>query len=158
MGTAVSILTIVTSVSALAQQSVYKSIGPDGDVIYSSKPPTDRPAERVELPPGPSPEQQAAAHERLNALQERLEAQRLERQQARAQASQRVEKAEQAVRSAQEKLAEARTRDRGPEDWQTLASGGRVPSDAYRERVEAAETELEQAKRALRRAREAAAR
>lgn len=142
----------------LSGQPVYKSIGPNGEVIYSSRPPeTGVPVDRIELDPGPSAEAQAAAEARMRemaAQAERMAAARTSDQ--RKQQQRRVEEARDAVAEAQAALEEAKKRD-DPSDWQTLAGGGRVPSAAYQQRLEAAEQRLRKARQRLERARRGAA-
>lgn len=138
--------------SAMAQP-VYKSIGPDGQVTYSSRPPASAVAvETVEIPPGPTAAEQTAAEARVKAVQAQVEASAAQRQVHEQKALERVEEAELAVREAQQSLQEVKAR-RDPEDWQTIVRGGRVPSTSYRNRVDEADQRLQQAKQELQRAR-----
>jgi hypothetical protein len=143
--------------AASSEQTFYKSIGPSGQVTYSSEPPRDAAVEveRVELPPGPTPAEKAAAAARAQALQQRVEETAERRRAQRKEATRSVEEAELAVREAKEALEAARVRH-SPEDWQTIVTGGRVPSANYISRVKEAEQQLGQAQDELQRARASA--
>lgn len=149
------LLSLVPSTSNT--QPVFKSIGPDGQVTYSSEPPRDAAVkvERVELPPGPTPAEKAAAEARAQALQQRVDAAAERRRAQQQEAIGAAEEAELAVREAKEALEVARVRH-NPEDWQTLVTGGRVPSANYLNRVKEAEQQLRQAQNELQRARASA--
>lgn len=147
---------LVFGMSSAIAQPIYKSLGPDGQITYSSKPPpTAIDVEHVEIPPGPAPAEQAAAEARMQAVQAQVEASAARRQVQEHQVMDQVEKAESAVREAKTALQEAKARE-NPEDWQTIVRGGRVPSASYLQRVEEAEERLQQAKQELQRARRAA--
>lgn len=147
---------LVFGMTSAIAQPIYKSLGPDGQITYSSSPPpTAIDVERVELPPGPTPAEQAAAEARVQAVQAQAEASAARRQAQERQVMDQVEEAESAMREAKKALQQAKARD-NPEDWQTIVTGGRVPSASYLNRVEKAEERLQQAKQELQHARRTA--
>lgn len=138
---------------AAAAQQVYRSIDADGNVTFSSSPPPPNSGERVDtitLPPGPTPAQQAAAEERMRQIE--ADAQRRTEERASRQAQQQtdVQGAREVLRQAEADLLQAQ--ERGEGDWQTLATGGRVPSASFNERVQQAEQRVQEARDALNRA------
>ena len=130
-------------------QTVYKSADAQGRVTYSQSPPpaaTDVEAVTVrESTGGADPEQ--AQNLRQEVERQAAEAQRQREAQKERKAAA-VSDAERRLRSARESLEAAKRRGDG--DWQTFAWGGRVESDAYRERVSRAERDVRDAERALR--------
>lgn len=147
-------LVLLLAAGTVGAQQVYRSIDADGNVTFSSSPPPPNSAARVDtiqLPPGPTAEQQSAAEARMRQIEadsERRAAARAERQ---AQQGSDVAAAQQALQQAEQELEQARVRGDG--DWQTIVTGGRVPSAAYEERVKAAEARVQDARDALTRAR-----
>jgi predicted nucleic acid-binding Zn ribbon protein len=139
----------------LPAEQVYKSIDAQGNVTYSSTPPSDADIQRIEtleVPAGPTPEEQAAAEARARELEAQASQREAELTQPTRQRASSVAQAEQALQEARQALAEAQERE-SPEDWQTLASGGRVPSAAYLQRVQEAQEQVQAAEEALRKAR-----
>lgn len=144
-------LALTASSTANAGERVYRVIDAEGNVTFTDAPPPGATATDVtpiELPQGPSPTQQRDAEARADAV--RREAENLAAERAREQAEQRDQ-----LRSAEAELAAARAaleaaEVQGSGDWQTLVTGGRVPSAAYRERVEAARARVTEAERAVR--------
>ncbi len=155
--TGLGVLLVFVGLPPADAQPIYKSISPDGQITFSSTPPSHSAVavERVELPPGPTPAEQAAAKARMQSLQEQVEASAERRRAPQQQATKRVEEAESAVLEARNALQQAQARDE-PEDWQTIVTGGRVPSASYRNRIDEAEQRLQQAKQELQSARRAA--
>ena len=137
----------------LGAQTVYKWVDANGKVSYSAAPPPDATAAQpIAIQSGPGPERRAQAEARLRRMQEEsqsLEASRREAQEARQAA---VDERERTLMEAKRDLAEARVQQ--PEDWQTIADGGgRFLTEAYFERVRAAEEVVKDAEEALARAR-----
>lgn len=136
-------------------QHVYKSVDADGRVTYSATPPSESGTAQVqelELQPGPNPQDQQAAHQRMRSnaaanqqSQDRREAERAKRAAA-------VSAAQQALIRAQADLEQ--TKIPGDSDWQHLAKGGRVLSAGYYARLTAAEDRVAKAEEALQAARE----
>lgn len=138
---------------AAGAQQVFRSIDADGNVTFSSSPPSPNSGARVDtitLAPGPTPEQRAAAEERMRQIEAEAERITQDRAARRAQQQSDVQGAREALRQAEAELVKAQ--ERGDGDWQTLATGGRVPSAAYDDRVEQAEQRVQEARDALNRA------
>lgn len=137
-----------------AAQTVYKSVDEQGNVTYSGEPPPTDEAARVkeiELPAGPSEQDQAEAIQRMREMEAR--AGRLDQQrEIRQEASQGdLAAVRQELTEARAALAEAR--EMRFEDWQYIAGGGRVLKPSYHERVAAAEQRVRTAEQALQRLR-----
>lgn len=146
-------LALLLAVPAAAEPPIFKSIDAQGNVTYSSTPPSDdvQQVETVELPPGPTAEEQAEAQRQAREL-EAVADEQARAQAARAQGrSNRVQQARAELDEALQALDEVQQRE-SPTDWQTLASGGRVPSAGYLQRVEDAKERVQQAREALRQA------
>jgi hypothetical protein len=128
---------------------VFRSVDAEGNVTFSATPPapgTARQVDEVPLLPGPTPEAQEAADQRVRALMEETERRRQARSAAQPSDEERAA-AEQELEQALADLEEARIqRD---DDWQQIANGGRFLSPRYFERVEQAEQRVEAARRAL---------
>ena len=135
-------------------ETVYKSVDPQGKVTYSSSPPADTGKEMVEaipIAPGPTEEERREADQRNRELQKAV---RQAEQQRREQAENRAETvsdAERELRNAEVALQE--TRIQGDDDWQYLATGGRVLKQSYLDRVAEAEQKVKEAEKRLRGAR-----
>lgn len=132
-------------------ETVYKHLDREGDGTFSADPTPAGPGETVvpiEIDPRLSEEQRQAAQKRLEALQ-RAEA-RLEQERRIAQErhAERVASAKEALREARAALEEVKKKT--IEDWQYLATGGRVLKRSYLDRVEAAEQRVREAEEALR--------
>ncbi|TVQ86061.1 MAG: DUF4124 domain-containing protein [Chromatiaceae bacterium] len=134
-----------------AGERIYRVIDAAGNVTFTDVPPPGVAATDVTpitLPAGPTPAQQRAAEERIEAIRREAESLAAERARASAERHQEVSAAEQELAAARAALAEAEVQGSG--DWQTLVTGGRVPSAAYRQRVEAARARVAEAERAVR--------
>lgn len=140
---------VLAGTQALAQETVFRSVDAAGNVTFSATPPptgTARQVEEVQILPGPTPEAQEAADQRVRALMEETERRREARAAAQAPDDERAA-AEQELQQALQDLEEARIqRD---DDWQQIAGGGRFLAPRYFERVEQAEQRVEAARRAL---------
>ena len=136
---------------APAQERIYKSIDANGNVTYSSTPPDSANVQRIEtvkVEPGPGPAERANAEQRMQRI-ESIANQRTAQSASRTSArSSSVQAAEQALNEARENLAKAK--ERGAGDWQTIATGGRVPSASYLQRVQKAQQRVQAAEDALR--------
>lgn len=119
--------------------AIYKSVDAEGNVTYSTTPPTQGKGQRVQelriqtgptapppetTPATPNPEQQAAA----------------------------IRTAQQALIRAKAELEQTKIQGNG--DWQPGANGGKVLSAEYTNRVAAAEAQVEAAEQDLQRARQ----
>jgi hypothetical protein len=144
---------VCLSQGATSAEPIYRSIDANGNVTYSSSPPPDSGAERVEqvpIAPGPSAAQQRSAEQRALEIERDSSSQAAPAPRARGPVAG-VAQAEQDLARARANLEQARVqRD---DDWQWLASGGRVLSERYFNRVSAAEAEVQAAEDALRQAR-----
>lgn len=135
-------------------QTVYKSVDAQGRVTYSSSAPAavaEEMVEEVPIAPGPTALERREAERRAMALEGTT-------RQAEQQRQERARKTEQAVSEAKRELDDAKlgleeARIKGDDDWQTIASGGRVLKQSYLDRVAAAEQRVKQAQKALRNAR-----
>lgn len=146
-------LLVFANGNAVGEQ-VFRSIDADGNVTFSSSPPPPNSAARVDtitLPPGPTPEQQAAAEARLREIEAQTRRQAEERAARQANRASDADAARRNLEQAEQDLAAAR--ERGDGDWQTLATGGRVPSGDYMDRVRQAEQRVQEAREALSQAR-----
>jgi hypothetical protein len=153
-GAILPLILLLTAFGAAAQAPIYKSIDADGNVTYSSTPPEDPRVQRVEtveVDPGPSPEAQTEAERRMRGIESAAQQQAAERQGRRAARAGSVEAAEEALQQARQDLVKAQ--ERGPGDWQTIATGGRVPSASYLQRVQKAQQRVQAAEEALEAAR-----
>jgi hypothetical protein len=136
-------------------QHVYKSVDAEGRVTYSATPPSERGTERVEeldLEPGPTPEEQQAAHQRMRGNAAASQTVQDQREAERAKRSAAVSAAQQELIRARADLEQAKIP--GDSDWQHLAKGGRVLSANYFARLTAAEDRVAKAEEALQAARE----
>jgi hypothetical protein len=140
---------------AAGAETVYKSIDAQGHVTYSSTPPektgTVEKVEEVPIVPGPTEEERRKAEQRAQETETaagRLGAQQQQRQTA---TSQVVAEAEKNLEQARTNLEQAKVKNL--DDWQYLASGGRVLKQSYFDRVATAEQQVREAERALQDAR-----
>lgn len=143
-----------TAPTVAAQQQVYRTVRPDGSVLFSDRPPPDaNPAQvdRVQIAPGPTPEQREAATQRVQEVQQRTMQRSDDGAAEPTPGRPDVAGAERQLEKARLNLKQAELRGDG--DWQTIASGGRVPSAAFLDRVEQARQQVSEAEEALRRAR-----
>jgi hypothetical protein len=145
-------LLALTAIEALAQPRVYRSIDAEGNVTYSETPTPEGAGvvEEVPLAPPPTEAQRRDARQRAQGVEQELQRGRQRREAAR-------EEQSTAVAAAQEELEEARNdlnaaRVKTVDDWQTLATGGRVLKQSYLDRVARAQDRVKAAEEALRRA------
>jgi TolA-binding protein len=139
---------------AATAQSVYKSVDAQGRVTYSSSPPSTAAGETVEkvrIAPGPTERQQREAARRANDLEAGMRDAERQKQEQTAKRSQATSDAERELRKARIALEEAQIK--GDDDWQYLATGGRVLKQSYLDRVDAAERRVQKAEKSLRSAR-----
>lgn len=94
---------------------------------------------------GADPEHAQQLHQQVERQAAKGQRQREAQKECKAAA---VADAERRLQRARDGLDAAKRREGG--DWQTLARGGRVENDAYRERVSRAERDVRDAERALR--------
>jgi len=140
--------------SAGAQETIYKSIDADGNVTYSSTPPEGTAVQRVEtveMPPQPTPAEQSETERRMRDIEQLARERSMQQQSGTRTQHQSLNAAERELQQAREELAKAK--ERGPGDWQTIVTGGRVPSAAYLQRVQHAQQRVQAAEEALQAAR-----
>lgn len=145
---AISLLAICTTAEA---QPVYKSVDAQGQVTYSSTPPAtagEEMVEQVQIAPGPTEQQKRDAAQQASELESATRRAELERQEQRTQHSQATSDTEQELRKARIALEEAETQS--VDDWQYLATGGRVLKQSYLDRVDAAKRRVQQAEKSAR--------
>lgn len=142
-----------------ASAEVYRSVLPDGRVVYSDSPPADAArTETVDLPPPPTPEERTEAAAVESAIEQAGQTARDPDRTAAIQA------ADAEVKAAEKELAAARKR---LEDGKIEREGDRIgivgrrggsarQSDAYWQRVGNLELEVQAAEGRLKAAREAA--
>jgi hypothetical protein len=138
---------------ALAE-TVYQHIDAQGNVTFSSNPTPEGPGDRVmpvEVEPQVTPEQQEAAQRRADERHRAVERLGQEREAEQTAREEGIEAAERELRDAREALESAQ--EKTVDDWQYLATGGRVLKQSYLDRVEAAEERVRTAEDTLRRAR-----
>jgi hypothetical protein len=145
----------VLSNAPVPAQTVYKWVDRDGTVNFSSAPPPgtrQHEVGTVEIDPGPTPEAQQEADERVRALGDAADRMRDERVSGQEDKEATVSEAEAGLRRAQADLARAQIQN--PEDWQTIAGGGgRFLKDNYFERIRAAQDAVKRSEENLARAR-----
>jgi hypothetical protein len=144
----------ILAISSAGAQTVYKSIDAQGNVTYSSTPPPEgsgKAIREVPIAPPPPESQRQEAEERVRQLQ--IESARIDRQREgdKKQRADSVAAAEKELQEAQMQLEEAKIRR--DEDWQYLATGGRVLKQSYLDRVDRAEKQVRQAEQRLQTAR-----
>jgi hypothetical protein len=148
---------IAAGATTAGPDTVYKSIDAQGNVTYSSTPPeTPGKVEQVEeipLPPGPTEQERRAAEQRARQIEAASARLAAERQQQEGAGAQSVEAASRQLDQARATLEQTKTKK--PEDWQYLASGGRVLKQSYLDRVAKAEQRVREAEQALQEARSA---
>ncbi len=131
-----------------AGEEVYRTQDAEGAITITDTPAADDASvEQVELPPGPPEASRQQSRQRQQEIREaarKAERRRLEQQQ-RQQA--RIGQAEAGLAEAEAKLAE--TKLIKDEDRRSLVSGKRGIRPEYFERVEAAEAEVEAARKRL---------
>lgn len=145
----------------LASGQIYRSVTPDGKVIYSDQPPPNaaRTEQIAEPPPPPAERQQEAARqaEENRATRDAIEADRRARSADVTAADKEVRDAERALASARKRLEAGSVEQEGDRVGIVgRRGGGARQSDAYLERIRGLEAEVAQAEARLRAAKEAA--
>ena len=145
--------------AALAQ--VYRSVTPDGQVIFSDQPPPNavRTEQLAEPEPRPVEREGEAAQqaEENRAARAAIEAQRRARAADVSAADKEVREAERDLAAARKRLAEGRVEGEGDRTGIVgRRGGGARQSDAYLDRVGRLEADVAQAEARLKAAREAA--
>jgi hypothetical protein len=136
-------------VPLVGAESVYRSVGADGQVIFSDSPPSDaKSSETVDLLPPLSEERLKEAEARQQKLIELVSPEPEEEEPAEETAVEdKLTEAKQAVEDARKRVDQAKAIR--PDDWwMGVGSGQLLPK--YQERVRQAEQELEAAERNLR--------
>jgi hypothetical protein len=133
-------------------EEVYRTVDEEGNVTFTDTPPADdSSAQPVELPPAPSRESLRDTQERNRKIREAAAASERERSVEKRTQQARIKAAEQRLAQARANLAEAKViKD---EDRQNLAGGKRRIHPDYFERIKQAEAAVEEARKALRKAR-----
>lgn len=141
------LMALILPLSSMAE-GVYRSVGKDGEVIFSDTPPADAAkAEKIELPPEPSAGSRRTSEARHSAIQKRLDEMQQARTQRELAKQNRIRRAEKQLAEAEAQFADTkRIRD---EDRQSLASGKSRIRPEYFERVKRAEQKVEIAKKNL---------
>lgn len=147
-GLSLSVALLLLSTAVMGEE-IYRTVDDEGNVTYTDQPPTGKQkAEKVELPPGPSPESIQESQERNREIDKAAnEAERRRQSQEQARDSQ-LEQARKALQEAEAKLAASK--EIKDEDRQNLAGGKRRIRPEYFDRVKAAEAAVEKARKALR--------
>ncbi|MGH8610625.1 MAG: DUF4124 domain-containing protein [Gammaproteobacteria bacterium] len=130
--------------SVACSEPIYRSVDSEGRVTFSSKPPVGaRQVEEMQIQPGPTATQieatKARAMRTIEQAQKR-ESPTEERRQAKTAASEKL-------RDTQTALEKAKVIQ--PQDWQSLAGGGRHLKQSYFDRVKAYEATVEKATKEL---------
>ena len=147
---AVPLVLLGTSDVALAY-NIYKSVDAQGNVTYSSSPPADaNMVERVKIAPAPSQESIETAKERERQIAAAGDEMSQERQTQKEAQAQGVDATRREVNTAQAALADAK--EMRDSDWQGTIQGHRHLKPEYFERVQAAESRLEEAQKAYKEA------
>jgi len=136
-----------------AEQQVYKSIDAEGKVTYSSTPPTGGTAsvvEQIPIAPPPSEAQLLEAEQRMRELEQKTEGREQQRTDKKERKEAAIVAAKKDLEAARNDLEQARIKT--VDDWQTLATGGRVVKQSYFDRVERAEQRVKAAENALKKA------
>lgn len=145
---ALSSLVALSSSPTKAQQQVFRSVDAQGNVTFSSEPPSGpevRSVESVAIQPGPSEADRQAAESRAREMQRAADQYDQERRAKEEAAAKQREAAAKAAAQA----SDARTQD--AEQWNELLVNDRVLTPAERERIEEAKRELLGAEREPRR-------
>ena len=163
MATPIRLVLVLASVVALAfaldrvipgagAQAIYRSVDAAGNVTYSSTPTAGAvQKQKLTLPEGPSEAERQAALAREQALQEHADSLKDELSTRQMHKSEAVGDAEERLAEAKKELEAARVQE--PNDWQTIAGGGRYLKESYLKRVREAEERVRQAEQELTEAR-----
>ncbi len=131
---------------------IYRVIDAEGNVTYTDTPPAGNPdVERLEQPDEPSAASQQNTQERILRLQNAARQAEMKRQQEQQQKLARIDAAKARLTEAEARLAKAK--EIKDEDRQHLVGGKRRITPDYFGRVKQAEAEVEEARKALRKAR-----
>lgn len=150
--TRLTVIFTFLSLPVLVAGEVYRTVDDEGNVTFTDSPPEgDARAERVELPPPPSPERLRESEQRNQDIRRAAQEAKRERIQKQSQRESLVAEARKRLAEAEARLQEAKVIQ--DEDRQNLAGGKRRIHPDYFERVEQAEAEVEAARKALRQAR-----
>lgn len=140
------------SLPLLSVGEVYRTVDEAGNVTYTDIPPeAGVSAERVEIPPAPSPERLRQSEQRNQEILRAAEQAKRERQQQKGQRETRISDAKKQLAEAEARLEQTRVIQ--DEDRQNLAGGRRRIHPDYFERVKQAEADVEAARKALRQVR-----
>jgi hypothetical protein len=133
-------------------EGAYQSVGASGEVIFSDSKPADAvEVKALKLPPNPAPEAVDESRQRVQRMIERANHSQKQREAEKARKKSELEAAQQQLKEAETRLKETEEIREG--DRLGTAGGGSRLTPGYFERVEAARTELEAAKKALKAAR-----
>ena len=131
---------------------IYRSVDAEGNVTFTDEPPVGgQAAERVILPPGPSPESVRDTEMRNREIRRAAENADRKRIDEKRKRDAKVAQAKKQLQEAEAKLEETKVIQ--DEDRQNLAGGKRRIHPDYFSRVNAAKEEVEKARKALREAR-----
>mgnify|MGYP001546690587 FL=1 len=132
---------------SLTAQQVYRSVDEQGNVSYSGEPPANAQAvETISVDPGPSADQRREAEKRASEMEQAAQGAVESASESEAR-RQMVREAQENLMSAEKALEEAKVV--GPGDRKGTASGGSRLTEAYQERVEAAEADVAAARKNL---------
>lgn len=143
------ILSLLT-LSTAGAETVYKSVDAQGKVTYSSTPPPPGNAEAIEevpIAPPPPESQRKQAEEQMRQLEIDIARGEREREERRKKTADSTADAENELQKAQVELEEAKIQS--DDDWQYLATGGRVLRQSYLDRVSKAEQRVKAAEQSL---------
>ncbi|EGW53841.1 DUF4124 domain-containing protein [Candidatus Endoriftia persephone] len=138
---------------SLSADTLYRSVDPEGRVIYSDTPQSDSvETQRIQVESKPSAAAQQQAQQRESEIRRAADKAVAQREYKRKQRARVVEQAEQQLQEAEQRLEQARVlRD---EDRQTIGGGkGRRIRPEYFERIEQAEAAVAAARKRLQQAR-----
>lgn len=154
---------VLLVVAPLASGEIYRSVTPDGRVIYSDQPPSDAArTEQIAAPPAPPADREREAAEQADqnrATRAAIEEERRARTADVVAADKEVRDAELELAKARKRLEAGRVEQEGDRIGIVGRRGGSArQSDAYLGRVRALEADVAQAEARLKDAKEAARR
>jgi len=132
--------------SGAAAQTVYKSVDAQGRITYSEEPPQQADpltVEEVKIAPGPTEEQRMEAMRRAQQIEATTRAAAEARDIESKEQQGDLADAQEKLRRAELELEEAKIQS--DDDWQYLATGGRVLKQSYLDRVRNAERKVQEA-------------
>ena len=134
--------------SLAGAETVYRSVGADGQIVFSDTPPSDaKSSEKVNLLAPLSEERRKEAEARQQQLIELVSQGEEEQAAEETTAEDKLAEAKQAVEEARERVDQAKAIR--PDDWWNGVGSGQL-KPGYQERVRQAEQELKTAERDLR--------